>query len=53
MVCGSLRLFSFSWENRPRRLRSRLREGVINALVVQNPFEMGYKGVERQQFRSF
>jgi ribose transport system substrate-binding protein len=23
-----------------------LREGVINALVVQNPFEMGYKGVE-------
>ena len=23
-----------------------LREGIINALVVQNPFEMGYEGVE-------
>ena len=33
------------WDGSPLE-EQELRDGIINALVVQNPFEMGYKGVE-------
>jgi ribose transport system substrate-binding protein len=33
------------WDGSPLE-EQELREGVINALVVQNPFQMGYEGVE-------
>jgi ribose transport system substrate-binding protein len=33
------------WDGSPAEVDA-LREGVINALVVQNPFQMGYQGVD-------
>jgi ribose transport system substrate-binding protein len=33
------------WDGSPLE-EQELRDGIINALVVQNPFEMGYEGVE-------
>jgi len=39
------RIVLVGWDGSPLE-EQELREGVINALVVQNPFEMGYEGVE-------
>ncbi|MDQ3910499.1 MAG: substrate-binding domain-containing protein [Actinomycetota bacterium] len=39
------RIVLIGWDGSPLE-EQELREGVINALVVQNPFEMGYRGVE-------
>jgi ribose transport system substrate-binding protein len=38
------RIVLVGWDGSPLE-EQELREGVINALVVQNPFEMGYEGV--------
>jgi ribose transport system substrate-binding protein len=39
------RIVLVGWDGSPLEVQN-LRDGVIDALVVQNPFEMGYKGVE-------
>lgn len=39
------RIVLVGWDGSPLEEQN-LRDGIINALVVQNPFEMGYKGVE-------
>ena len=39
------RIVLVGWDGSPLEEQN-LRDGVINALVVQNPFEMGYEGVE-------